>query len=383
MRNIPLMKVHVPPKEKLMPALEEALYSGMLTEGVKVKEFEEKFQQKFGLLSRPLSTNSGTSALQLAYRTIGVKDKIVLATPMTCTATNMPILAEGGKIVWCDVDKNGMMDPQNVLDKIVKYGPENIAAISFVDFAGYLPDITNLARISQDFDIPLVEDAAQSLGARWYDVYTGAIEWVHYTCFSFQAIKHLTTADGGALVLSPHCPKEDWERAKKLKWYGINREAVKEATRWHYDIPEWGYKSHMNNVCATIGLEQLKCINKVLDRHWVNGSSLDRALYNVDGLMQISNSDGGASSAYWIYMIKVEDRENFAKAMKAAGIGVNVAHIRNDQYTCFKNFDYVLNANEDRPGLEEFNDKYIAIPCGWWVTDEDREYIVETIKKGW
>jgi dTDP-4-amino-4,6-dideoxygalactose transaminase len=368
-----------------MTALEETLYSGMLTEGKKVAEFEEKFQKKFRLSSRPLTTNSCTAALQLAYRCENVRNKIVLATPMTCTATNMPVFAEGGKIVWCDVDKNGMIDPKDVQRKIEEYGPENIAAISFVDFAGYLPNITELANIRNNYRIPLIEDAAQSLGASWYDAPVGSIDWIDYTCFSFQAIKHLTTADGGALVMNESTAQLKWDLAKRLKWYGINRESAKEATRWHYDIPDWGYKFHMNNVAATIGLVQLDHIRAVLGGHWRNGTNLKMGLRKVDGLTLVDNSDSdlSCSSAFWIFMIKVERREDFAKMMTDAGIGVNVAHIRNDQYTCFKDPNLVLNADEERPGLEDFNNKYIAIPCGWWVTDKEIQYIIETIKGGW
>ena len=163
---IPLMKPHVPPRDKLMPALEETLYSGMLTEGAKVKEFEQKLQKKFNLPSVPLSTNSCTSALQLAYRCAKVRNKIVLATPMTCTATNMPILSEGGKIVWCDIDpETGNICVKDVRQKIERYGRENIAAVSFVDFAGYPADIGSLSEVTFEGDYHyysphLVEDAA-------------------------------------------------------------------------------------------------------------------------------------------------------------------------------------------------------------------------------
>jgi len=255
-----------------MPELQETIYSGMLTEGVKVKEFEEKLQTKFALDSRPLSTNSGTSALQLAYRCADIKGKIVLATPMTCTATNMPILAEGGKIVWVDIDhETGNMCFKDLQRKIQRYGHENIGAVSFVDFAGYPANLEHLRRVAPG--IPLIQDAAQSLGAKWDGNYVGATDCLtDYVCYSFQAIKHLTTGDGGALVIdNPVVEDEKYDLAKRLKWYGINREAVKEATRWHYDIPDWGYKSHMNNVNATIGLVQLDYIDKVIKRHKENG----------------------------------------------------------------------------------------------------------------
>lgn len=383
-KNIPLMKVYLPPAEKLIPPLQEVLYSGFISEGIKVKEFEEKFQKKFDLNIRPHSVNSGTSALQLAYRCAGVRNKLVLATPMTCTATNMPIFPEGGKIVWCDIDpKTGNISVDDVEKKLKKYG-EQVAAISFVDFAGYPAELDKLFSLSATYDIPLVEDAAQSLGAKYNNRFVGSDSAIQYVCFSFQAIKHLTTIDGGMLVVNIYDDFDAhlWELAKKLKWYGINREAAKEATRWHYDIEQYGYKFHMNNVNATVGIIQLDYVEQIISRHTENGKFYDEHLKSVCGLEQMLIPQKSEPS-YWIYMVKVEEREQFAKMMLDAGILVNVAHIRNDQYTCFKDKTLVENVGEELSGLREFNDQYIAIPVGWWVTDEDRQYIVDTIKKGW
>jgi hypothetical protein len=191
---IALMKVFMPPAVELMPSLESSLYSGMVSEGTKVKEFEEGFQKFIGCKTRPLSVNSGTSALQLAYRCVGVKNKIVLATPMTCTATNMPIFAEGGKIVWCDIDpQTGNISVEDVRRKLKKYGNE-VAAISFVDFAGYPADLTGLAQIREEFGVPLIEDAAQSIGALIDSP-------ADLTCYSFNPVKNLGAfGDAGALT---------------------------------------------------------------------------------------------------------------------------------------------------------------------------------------
>jgi perosamine synthetase len=374
---IPLMKVYVSPEEQLMPKLKDILYSGMLTEGEKVKEFETKFQSKFQLRTRPLSVNNCTMALQIAYRCAGVRGKYVITTPMTCTATNMPIFSEGGKIIWSDIDPNtGNICPIDVERKILKYGPENIGAIAFVDFAGFPANLDSLVAVSKKYSIPLVEDAAQSLGATWRGEYIG--NQSDYVAFSFQAIKHLTTGDGGALINNT----DTWELSKRVKWYGINREAVKEATRWHYDIPDWGYKGHMNNVNATIGLVQLDNISDVISRHKDNGRWFDAQLKDVSGVTTMAIPHQSDPS-YWIYMLRVEKREDFAQHMLSAGVGVNVAHIRNDSYTCFQDPSLVLNHGEERPGLEVFNNEYISIPCGWWVSDEDREYILGKIEAGW
>jgi dTDP-4-amino-4,6-dideoxygalactose transaminase len=384
--KIPLYKVFLPPKEELMPRLEEVLYSGFLSEGAIVKEFEEALQRSLGIsYLRPLTTNSCTAALQMAYRCSDVKGKVVLATPMTCVATNMPILEEGGDIVWCDIDpETGNIDPASVTAKMKEYG-DRVAAISFVDFGGYPADINRLDACRPDkCKVKLIEDAAQSLFASYdvkeypvmYRCTVGADSRVDFVCLSFQAIKHLTTCDGGALI-TPNL--KDWRRAKSLKWFGIDRDKESHLGRWYQEIPEVGYKFHMNNVNAAIGMAQLKHIANTMHRHRLNGSFLDSQLAEIDGIQPVKVSQD-AKPSYWVYLARVERRKDFIKAMKAAGIGVDVPFFPNNFYSCF---DVALNAKEDLPGLEKFNESYVAIPCGWWVSDTDRRYIVETIKRGW
>ncbi|MEK6884515.1 MAG: DegT/DnrJ/EryC1/StrS family aminotransferase, partial [Nanoarchaeota archaeon] len=309
MKNILLYKVHMPPSEELMPELEKVLYSGMITEGIKVKQFEEEFQKKFNLNYRPLSVNSGTSALQLAYRLCDVKDRIVLTTPMTCFANVCAILNEGGKIVWCDIDPNtGNISADDVKKKIELYDERKIACVSFVDLAGFPADLDKLDEVC-DW-ISLVEDAAQSLGAKWdgrwigqgyrkyakYDCEPGD----HYVCYSFQAIKHLTTVDGGMLAVNgPWAEYNSLEKGKKLKWFGIDREAAKEETRWNYDIEKHGSKWHMNNVNATIGIAQLNRLDAVLETHKQNGQYYNEALKNVSGV-QLMTVPKKSEPSYWI-----------------------------------------------------------------------------------
>src|SRR5690606_32778954 len=119
---------------------------------------------------------------------------------------------------------------------------------------------------------------------KWENFYAGADPAVDFTAFSFQAIKHLTTIDGGMLSVSPAQSEEIHSKARKLKWFGIPREAVKEETRWNYDIPEPGFKFHMNNVNATIGLVQLDFVDKIIRRHKENGDWYNKNLQDVEGI---------------------------------------------------------------------------------------------------
>ena len=217
----------------------------------------------------------------------------------------------------------------------------------------------------------IIEDAAHAFGSEYKGKKIGSHG--NITCFSFQAIKHLTTGDGGLLVV-PH--QELYHRGNLLRWYGINRESNRKDFRCEEDICEWGYKFHMNDINATIGLENLSHINCLLRRHRDNALFYNNQLKNVSGVTLMENAPD-RSSAYWLYTIKVENQKGFMDAMRDAGIMVSRVHERNDIHSAVAEFKAIL------PNLDKLVKEMICIPVGWWITNEDRQYIVDTIKKGW
>jgi dTDP-4-amino-4,6-dideoxygalactose transaminase len=192
--------------------------------------------------------------------------------------------------------------------------------------------------------------------------------------FSFQAIKHLTSVDGGLLIV-PH--EKLYKRAKLLRWYGIDREDNRKDFRCEADIAEWGYKMHMNDVNASIGLANLKEVDEnVISKNVANAHYYNKELQGVPGVTLLENKEGHESS-YWIYTLKVDDQEGFMRKMQEKNIMVSRVHERNDKHTCVKEFKSFL------PTLDKVVTEMICIPNGWWLTDEEREYIVDTIKTGW
>jgi dTDP-4-amino-4,6-dideoxygalactose transaminase len=191
--------------------------------------------------------------------------------------------------------------------------------------------------------------------------------------YSLQAIKHITSVDGGILSL-PH--QDLYDRAKLLRWYGIDRNSNRKDFRCEADILEWGFKFHMNDVCATIGMENLKHVNKIVGKHKSNAKYYDDNLNGIPGLQLLKRHDD-RESAFWIYSMLVEDRDNFYTWMRECEIVSSQVHERNDKHTCVKEYKSPL------PTLDKTIGKVVSIPVGWWVTDEQREYIVSCIKKGW
>ena len=392
-RKIDLFRVFM--AETASEEVGKVLKSGYIGQGPKVDEFENQLKQHFNH-DYVTTVNAGTSALHLALHLLKKSNKEnvnvtgfggyqsfwpgleegdeVLATPMTCTASNWPILANGLKIKWVDIDPETLnMD----LDDLERKITPKTKVIMLVHWGGYPNDLDRIKEIQEKsyrlygFKPAVIEDGAHSFGSK----YKGKPIGTHgnLTMYSLQAIKHITSVDGG-LLLSPHKKLND--RARLIRWYGIDRDGDRKDFICEADIEEWGFKFHMNDVCATVGIENLKHFDTIVNRHKENAKFYDEQLKDIDGVTLLKREEGH-DSAFWIYSILVENRDGFYKHMHENGIAVSQVHERNDKHTCVREF--VSNL----PNLERTISKVVSIPVGWWVSDEDREYIVDCIKKGW
>jgi dTDP-4-amino-4,6-dideoxygalactose transaminase len=333
-----------------MPALERTLYSGYIGQGPRVDEFEDALGAYLGGRN-VLTVNSGTSALQLAMRLAGVAGGEVITTPMTCTATNMPILAEGARIVWADIDPtSGNIDPADVERKITR----STRAIVCVHWGGNPCDMAALSSIGKRYGIPIIEDAAHAWGARWEQRRLGD-NTADLTCFSLQAIKHITTVDGGVLVARD---SEAYRRGKLLRWYGIDREADRKDMRCEEDVLEWGHKWHMNDVAATIGLVQLGHLDRI-----VEDQRRKAAYYAREIPIPSARILPPAESSSWLHTLLLPNRERrqaFMEHLRLRGIMSSQVHARNDSHTCFADFH-----RSPLPGVSEFCDRMVCIPVHW------------------
>jgi perosamine synthetase len=361
---LPLIKTYIPPRDILIPKLEEVLYSGYIAQGEVVENFERKFEQFIGS-GYTLSLNSGTAALHIALILAGVKEgDEVISSAMTAEPTNVAIKMVGAKIRWADVDyETGNIAPK-AIEKAIN---EKTKAIVVVDYAGTSVDVKSIQEISLKYNIPVIEDAAHALGTTFNEKKTG--NHFPFTVFSFQAIKHLTTVDGGALQIQD---KELYEKGKLIRWFGLD----KKSTRLDNDIQFQGYKYHMNNVNATIGLVQLEAIEELLQKYRIIGKYLDAKLNGIPGIETVVHYPNSESS-YWLYTLKVDRRDNFVKMMADNGFMASEIHKRNDLHT------YLNDYPSEMPNLDRFYSRLVHIPCGWWVTLTDCDKMIELIKKGW
>ncbi len=320
----------------------------------KVDEFEREFGKKYGF-KYCVTVNSCTAALDLAYHMIGIKagDEVITSV-LTCTATNVWFLRNNVKIVFADIKPDLTIDPVDVERKII---PKTKAII--VVTLGGIPVDKRLYTLAKKHGIPVVVDAAQSLGVGEPNG--------DFVAYSFQATKHFTTGDGGILVLRN---EKDYRRAKLLRWYGIDRE-IKAKANWQpyqkrqmtMDIEEAGYKFHMNDITASLGLIGLKHADAYMKHR-------KKIVDYYNKHLHVPTASGGS---LWLYAIFVDDRDRIADELKATGIETNMIHLRNDIFKAFGGKRLPL------PEMNAIEHRYLYIPLNTRMTLADARYIVDVI----
>jgi perosamine synthetase len=367
--RIPMFYPYVP--ESAIEKVVEVLKGRWVGQGPKVDEFELEFSKKFGI-QYATSVNSATSALRLAYAVagVGVGDEVI-TTPYTMVATNTTILEQNAKPVFADVQyETANISPDDIEHRITK----KTKAIACVDWAGYPCDLDEIRKIAFEHDLPLIEDSAHALGAVYKNKPIGSIS--DFTVFSFQAIKHMTTGDGGMLCMTN---KENYDEAVRRKWFGIDRAARKPSVLGNdptFDITEVGYKYHMNDIAAAMGLGQLPHFESNFKRRAEIAKIYREELEKVTKITLLE-SENDRISANWLFAMHVKDRLQFANQMRSKGIEVAVHNWRNDKYSIFGGL------RKDLPNTARLDETLICIPLHTKLSDEDVDYIIASVKKGW
>lgn len=335
----------------------KVLYSGFIGQGPKVEDFEDLLWEELGTETRPVTVNSCTSAIDLALELIGVGPyDEVISSPQSCFASQVGAIHKSARIRWADIDPiTGLIDPVSV-EKLIT---PRTKAIICVNWGGRICDFDKL----KSFGVPVVEDAAHT-----WDVFVDKnISRGDYICYSFQAIKYLTTGDGGLLI----CPKDKEKDARTLRWFGLDR-TKGESFRCAQDIERAGFKYHMNDIAAAIGICNIpEARNSVLVQ-CQNAKKLCESIKNKD--IVIPEFDKNCS--YWLMSIHIKNgrKAEFIEYLKERNIDASPVHYRNDLYTCVKDF-----REDDLPGVSSFHETQVCIPIGWWLTENELNKIITVV----
>jgi len=365
--NIVLFYPFVPKSATL--AVEEVLSSRWIGQGPKVDQFELNFNSKFNQKAS-IAVGSGTDALHLAYLLAGIMPGDEVICPVfTCTATNLPLLYIGATPVFADIDPLTMnISPKSIRDRIT----DKTKAIVTVDYAGLPCDYDEILEIAKEFDLVLIDDAAHAVGATYKGQNIGAI--ADFTTYSFQAIKHITTGDGGLLSMRDESRLDE---VRRLRWFGIDRVA-KQNGIWANDIVEVGYKYQMTDIGAAIGLAGLKDFDDMYGlRKKILEIYCDR-LANVSGLYNVGiDSLHDRSHAAWMHTVLVDDREKLQEKLRENSIESAQVHYRNDMYSIFG------GRRKDLPNMDLLENKYLVLPIHPKMSIEDANRVCDVVISGW
>jgi len=334
------------------------LLSGFIGQGTKVEEFEDELHKQLRTKLRPVTLNSCTTAIDLALHLceVGPGDEVI-ATPQTCFASQVGIIHRNAVIRWADVDPiTGLMDPESARKLVT---PKTKAIVA-VNWAGKICDFSTL----RTFGVPVIEDAAHT----WDTFTTKDIVRGDYICYSLQAIKFLTSGDGGILI----CPNKEKEKeARLLRWFGLDR-TKNESFRCAQNIKQAGFKYHMNDINATIGLCNINEANASVLKQRENSKYLIDNIKNAD----IITPEYDDTTSFWLFSMHVLNgrKQEFIDYLKDNEISSSPVHYRNDLYDCT-----IKYKESELPGVTSFDETQVCIPNGWWLTEDNLEHIVNTL----
>lgn len=353
----------------------EVLKSDWIIMGHKVEEFEKAICRYVGC-KHGIAVNSGTSALDIAIASLGLKKGEIITTPFTFVATANSILFNGLRPVFADIKKDTYnIDPEEIKRNITKH----TKALIYVDFAGQPCDIKEIKEIAEKRGLYLIEDAAHALGAEYDGKKVGS--FADITVFSFHPVKHITTGEGGM------CVTNNEELAKKmrvLRNQGADAEARERfgpKAPWTYDIRLLGRNYRMTNFQAALGLSQLRKLEMFVKRRQrlvklYNEQFKDTPLIT---LPYLKPNVRHVWHLYTILLDQVINRDRFIALMRAKNIGATVHY-----YPIYR-FSYYqrrFNFNpKEFPVTEDISNRIVTLPMFPKMSEKDVEDVASAVKK--
>ena len=403
--NIPFSPPDITVEE--VDAVRDALLSGWITTGPRVKEFERRIaafcsqeDYKENVQPHVVCLNSATASMEMAYRLIGIKpgDEVIIPA-YTYTATASSVLHAGGKLVMCDsIPGSFEMD----YDKLARLITPRTKVIAAVDIAGVIcdydriyeivnrPEIKVMFRAESDIQeqygrIIVLADCAHSFGSRKENRMAGT--WADFNAFSFHAVKNFTTAEGGALAWRSLGEERDallYKKLQLLSLHGQSKDAFAKTQlgAWEYDVVGAYYKANMTDIMAAIGLVQMRRYSEMLARreqiiNYYN-YRLKEFIDNgtIQALIHFSDSHHSNGHLYQVHLMGKGEAERNAAITRMAELGVatNVHFKPLPMMTAYRELGFDI---KDYPNAYDYYKNEITLPLWSKMTDEQAEYVMD------
>lgn len=352
-------------------AVVEALKSDFLTTGPKVKEFEKAIAE-YCDAKYCVAVSSGTTALHLASLVLLNKGVKVLTTPNSFLATSNSILYVEAKPIFVDIQNDGNID-LDLCEAALKKD-STIKAIYAVAFSGNPLNQERLKHLRETYKVAIVEDCAHAIGATYNGIKAGSCENSDISIFSFHPVKHITTAEGGAITTNS---KEMYEKLLMLRTHGMVK--TPEMKPWEYEMRELGYNYRITNIQCALGLSQLNKLDSFIARRKEIAKTYDTAFKDTI-IKPLYTFDG--NSSYHLYVALVDftksniSKEELFVRLREKSIGIQLHYIPINKQPYYRALGY---GDAHTPVMDKYYDECFSLPIYPSLSDEEQDYVIKTL----
>lgn len=363
----------------------EVIRSGWLTTGKVTHEFEKEFAYFLGA-RHALAVNSNTSGMILAMEACGVRQgTAVITTPYTFVSTASSALHLNADVYFADIEKDSYSIDPDKIEEILKKHADKVSAIVPVHIAGNVCNMKKINELAKKYStaghrIYVIEDCAHSFPSLTVNGYAGTLGDIGV--FSFYATKTITTGEGGMITTNDSALAK---RMTQMRLHGMDRDAWDRYTSskagWEYDIIAPGFKANLPDVLSAIGRVQLKKAVTFFEKRREIVKRYNEAFKDCDFLTLPPTGEG---NAWHLYLIQIKPekldctRNQFAKELQEAGIGISMHFIAIYNFTCWKE-KYPEYTPEKFPNAESHYQNTITLPLFPEETDWMADYVIRTV----
>lgn len=364
-------------------AVVDVLQSDFLTQGPSIATFEKKFADYIGS-TYAVAVANGTAALHLAAMALNVnKTSRVITTPITFAASANCVRYCGGEVVFADIDSSTFLLDINKVKALLEKHPKGyFQGIIPVDFAGNPVNLETFRKLADEHGLWIIEDACHAPGGYFVDSKNqkqncGNGRFADMSVFSFHPVKHIATAEGGMITTNN---KALYEKLLLLRTHGITKDAGKfqnttsELTQgpWYYEMQELGFNYRLTDMQAALGISQLTLADENIKRRRAIAKRYDEAFKNSSILTPLSFE----GNAYHLYVIQTDQRLAMYEHLRNNNIYAQVHYVPVHLMPYYKQLG---NKKGDLPIAENYYEKCLSIPMYHSLTEEEQEYVIETV----
>ncbi|RKF03944.1 UDP-4-amino-4,6-dideoxy-N-acetyl-beta-L-altrosamine transaminase [Tenacibaculum lutimaris] len=358
-------------------AVVETLQTDFLTQGPKVKEFEDKFAQYIGA-KYALAVNNATSGLHLAVLAMNLKKgNRVITTPITFAASANCVRYAQGEVWFADIDPNTYLLSLESTRKLIEGKPKGFfKGIIPVDFAGLPANLEEFRKLADEHDLWIIEDACHAPGGYFTDSknnkqYCGNGNYADIGVFSFHPVKHIACGEGGMLTTNS---KEVYNKLSLLRTHGITKENMSENHGgWFYEMQELGFNYRLTDFQSALGITQLAKNNRGVIRRNEIAQTYKNAF---QGKIKFQSLPSGSYNAHHLFVIEVDNRKELYDFLKSHNIFAQIHYIPVHTLPYYKNIGY---SEAELTNAEKYYSRCISLPMFPSLTDEELQYVIDKV----